>query len=320
MSSSPIPPSADQPLYTQEILYNIEAELVNDGQYITLQNSSGKTARSMNTNQGEDIGARYLRRGTRSIRNVVAFQDERDLRRLELQGKADMFFPVYNTSMAFSGPNHTEEETRDTFTRILQEFEESEEAAAIAELVKTHLRGRAVNKVIAFGLGRIGFLIPGSSQSFYEHAAARVIANAVGEVSPSTSIALVVQDPLYTDVCKSVLGEFDFDVIEGFGAKGFALIDEHTVVLAHHPSFPLREIIADLGRPALICMKAQESMAEWVVVPALPDLRADVDSVRSRRMLQEYQSVALKVSGKQRAFWDNTWYVRNHDADPEQVS
>ncbi|KAI3340221.1 hypothetical protein F4824DRAFT_415123 [Ustulina deusta] len=311
-----------QPLYTREILNDIEAELANDGDSIKLQNNSGNTVRSKNTNKGVGLGPRDLAPGCRRPANIVAFQDERDLGRLEARGKADLFFPVYNTTMIFNGPNQTEEETRQAFAQTLQEFESSEEGVAMASLVRTHLKGCTVNKVIAFGLGRIGFLRPGPPQTFYEHAAARVIARAVGEVSSSPNVAVAVQDPLYTDVCKKVLAEFEFDVVEGFGAKGFALVDENTVVLAHHPNFPFRQIIADLARPALICMRAQEPTAAAEPRAAapelllLPDMRADVDSARSRRMLaEEYRAVELPVSG-QRAFWENTWYIRNNSTIP----
>ncbi|KAI0974831.1 hypothetical protein F4678DRAFT_485841 [Xylaria arbuscula] len=282
MSSSSASQPVYQRLYTREIFTNIEAELANDGYLFELHNNSGNTAKSKNANRSAGLGAEGLPPGARRTGNIVSFQDERNLRGVQARRRPHLFFPAYNSSTIFEGPNKTEQETRETFARILKEFEESEEGVAIASLVKAQLKGVVVDKIIAFGLGRIGFLRPGPLQSFYEHAAAKVVANAVAEV----------------------LGEFGFDVIEGFGAKGFAIMDNKTVALAHHPSFPFRAIIADIARPALICMREESATAERSL------LRADLDTTNSRGMLKEYSGVSLQVSARQKAFWDNVWYVR----------
>ncbi|KAI0428751.1 hypothetical protein F5Y09DRAFT_357428 [Xylaria sp. FL1042] len=297
-----------QPLYTREILNNIEAELANDGVFITLQRSSGNSIGSFNMCRGGKVGASGLGPLKKRTGNIVAFHDERTFQKLKSEGRLEQYFPVVNVTTTFKGPNQTEEETRKMFEEFLFRFEASDEGIAIANLIKTELKGRAINKVIAFGMGCIGIVDQGPFQSYYEHAAALVVAKAAGEVSSCPNVTLLVQDPLYTDVCKKVLREFGFGVIEGFGAKGFALVDDSTIVLAHNPEFPVREIIADIARPALICMKKEEPANATGIVLPLPDDRADVDSVRSRKMLQEYRSVSLP--GAASAFWENTWYIR----------
>ncbi|KAI1354396.1 hypothetical protein F5Y01DRAFT_321499 [Xylaria sp. FL0043] len=319
MSSSTERWGFQQPLFTQEMLNDIEAELAKDGVFITLQRSSGEAIGNFNMCRGAGLGARGLAPGEERTGNVVAFYGERYLHDLKRRGTPGIFFPVYNASVVFHGPNRTEQETRETFARILSEFRASEEGIAIANLIKTELKGRAVDKVIAFGLGRIGFHRPGVLQSFYEHAAIKIIADAVEEVSSYPHISASVQDPLYTDVCRAVLEEFGLGVVPGFGAKGFAMIDDRTIVLVHHPNFPFREIVADIARPALICMKEREvADAARVFTKASPDIRADVESVRSRRMLLEYRETSLPDSIEQKAFWANTWYIRNNVADSEQ--
>ncbi|KAI0449172.1 hypothetical protein F5B21DRAFT_520590 [Xylaria acuta] len=312
MSSSTTPPAL-KPFYTRELLIEIEAALAGDEEFIELKNADGKTFRSKNPHRG--VGTGDLAPGSKQRRNIVAFQDERNLKRLEAQGKADQFFPVYNASTLFQGATRTEEETRATLAEVTRAFEASAEATAITDLIRTHLKGRAVNKVIAFGLGRIANVRPGPPQTFYEHAAAKVVWKAVQEVSSAPKVAVLVQEPLYTDVCKKVLRESGFEIIEGFGAKGFSLVGDDTVVLGHHPSFPLREIIADLARPALISMRAQEPADRPMQPQRLLDFRSDVDSVRSRKMMEEYRGISLSVP-RQKAFWENTWYVRNTDVNP----
>ncbi|KAI1281711.1 hypothetical protein F5Y07DRAFT_267162 [Xylaria sp. FL0933] len=312
--------SFQQPLFTREMLDDIETELAKDGAFITLQRSSGEAIGNFNMCRGAGLGARGLAPGEERTGNAVAFYGERYLHDLKRRGTPGVFFPVYNASVVFCGPNRTEHETRETFERVLAEFRESEEGVAMAKLIKTELKGRAVDKIIAFGLGRIGFHCPGVLQSFYEHAAIKVIADAAEEVSSCPHVSVCVQDPLYTDVCRTVLAEFGLSVVPGFGAKGFAMIDDRTIVLVHHPNFPFREIVADIARPALICMKEREvADAAGVFTKASPDdIRADVESVRSRRMLLEYRETSLPDSIEQKAFWANTWYIRNNVADSEQ--
>ncbi|KAI1115480.1 hypothetical protein F5Y14DRAFT_460607 [Nemania sp. NC0429] len=298
-----------KPLYTREILNHAEAALARDEEYIEVMNAEGRTQCVKNSERGS---SRDVPPGERGWRNIIAFRDERNLARLEAAGRAEDFFPLYPFNTMFHGPDRTEAETRATLRSVIEAFEASDEAAAITRLVTTNLRGCAVNKVIAFGLGRIGVERRGPpTQSFYEHAAARVLARAVEAVSSEPGV-LLVQDPLYTDVCCKVLEEFGFGVVQGFGAKGFALLDRKSVVLAHHPSFPFREIIADLARPALICMKPEEEVEAGTGKPSsrrFQDMRAEVDSERSRKMLEEYRGVRLPCA-TQRAFYGNIWYVR----------
>ncbi|KAJ2974237.1 hypothetical protein NUW58_g8724 [Xylaria curta] len=315
MSSSADPSSTCSsnlsPLFTREALTDIEAFLASDDENIELHTRGGRNVKSTNFCTG--LRNRKLAHGETGQRSIILFHDERNLQRLEAQDKASEFIPVYNGSVLYRGPNRTEEETREKFASVIREFEASDEAAAIAALVKTNLKGCTVNKVIVFGLGTIGYIRhKRHDHSFYEHAAARVVARAAQEVSSSQVEPILAQDPFYTTVCKKVLAEFSIETIDGFGAKGFCLIDDNTIVIGHHPSFPLREIIADMGRPALISMRAQGPVPTPKHLANLYNRRADVDSVRSRKMLEEYHGGSLP---KQKVFSDNIWYVRKTSAN-----
>ncbi|KAI0547403.1 hypothetical protein F4679DRAFT_597636 [Xylaria curta] len=317
MSSSTTPPPL-KPFFTRELLYDVEASLANDGEYIELKNNDGKIFQSQNQYRG--LGIADLAPGSKERRNIACFQDERNFKRLEAQGKTEQFVPVYNGSMVFHGATRSDQETRALFAEITQSFAASDEATAITSLIHAHLSGCTVNKVIALGLGKIGEVRPGPPQTFYEHAAALVVRRAVQDVSSAPTVSLLVQDPAYTNVCKQILRESDFDIIEGFGAKGFALIDNNTVVLAHHPAFPLREILADIARPALVSMKEQESLADQLMRPqGIPDYRWEVDSVRSRKMLEDYHAFSLPIP-MQMAFWDNIWFVRKIDKNQNKAT
>ncbi|KAI1821069.1 hypothetical protein F4861DRAFT_25648 [Xylaria intraflava] len=286
--SSPSNKSAMAPLFTREMFNKIEADLAKQERYIEIQTIGGKTIQRKTqfplTAPGDVIP------GVEQVRDTLYFNGERLFRRLEAQGLADSFVAVFNGPLLFSEPNYTVEETRQSLATVIQTFEASAEAKAINNLVKMHLCGSAVDKVVLFGAGFIGHAHQGLYDSLYEHAAALVVAKAARE---------------------TVLGEFGVEVVDGFGAKAFALVDDRSIVISHHSNYPFREIIADLARPALICMLAEEESED-----DSSGLLADVTSVRSRKMLEEYHVAPLEIL-EPKGFYDNTWYIRtqveNHE-------
>ncbi|KAI0395654.1 hypothetical protein F5Y17DRAFT_456725 [Xylariaceae sp. FL0594] len=239
---------------------------------------------------------------------------------------------------------------------LLKSEEEKEKGKGRGKVV-------VVDKVIFFGLGPLSHSQLYRSEGhhkmtpFREHAAAHVIHGAVCEaqqknhqhrreesssssgeevVGVESGVELLVQDPLYTDVCRAVLestptsnpksdlvseeGERrHFRVLDNFGAKGFTLIDETSVVVAHHPSFPFLEIVADMGRPAMICMRRRRR--DGRKEDFFYNFRADIDTARSDLMLEEYREVELAAAAnefeedeeqrerEERTFCDNVWDI-----------
>lgn len=70
--------------------------------------------------------------------------------------------------------------------------------------------------------------------------------NGLGEVR------LLAQDPDYTEKTEEMLRDSGFSIVGRFGAGGFAEIDDDTVVFSAFVEAPLKQIIADIARPALI--------------------------------------------------------------------
>jgi hypothetical protein len=69
-----------------------------------------------------------------------------------------------------------------------------------------------------------------------------------GERRPE--IQCFAQDPLYGPVDKQILHENGITVVDDPGA--FLEIDEGSVVISAFPDIPVRQIVADIARPALI--------------------------------------------------------------------
>ena len=118
------------------------------------------------------------------------------------------------------------------------------------------LGNKKVTKVICFGLGDMcrqppegwgDLLLVGMIQ----HSVALTIAEVCRDRG-SSDVQLLAQDPEYSEPAKELLQENGFTIVGQFGAAGFAEIDDKTVVFSAFVSAPLKQIIADIARPALI--------------------------------------------------------------------
>ncbi|KAI1175137.1 hypothetical protein F4777DRAFT_598746 [Nemania sp. FL0916] len=306
------PQHLHRPFYTPEMLRNIEESLL--------------AAKSVRLLRLLDIGGRakliqfpcptvpsHLAQGNTEQRATVTFYDETQFLLGPVFVPSSRFISLSAEYRQFRLPNQSEKRTRARLHDAVGLFKESSEAHEIKTFIRNAGAMRVrMNRVVAFGLGCISFVHPEAAEydavgrclaSLYQHAAAIVVAQAV---STTTPVPILVQDPAYTDVCKRVLRSFSLEVIDGFGAKGFSMINNRTIVLGHRPDFPLRSLIADLARPALICMKAERpSGVEELNV----DLGKDPDTPRSRAMLKGYRKVTLPLQEKS-VFWDNVWFVK----------
>ncbi|KAI1387889.1 uncharacterized protein F4822DRAFT_295253 [Hypoxylon trugodes] len=123
--------------------------------------------------------------------------------------------------------------------------------------------GRKVTKLICFGLGTMeprSQLDSRGSSSKYErdrfkyqrssmnqHALALTIAETLGKDVP-----VLAQDPTYTMESRDVLKNNGITTVRDHGAGRSAMVDDESAVLFCYPSCLVRQLMADLARPALI--------------------------------------------------------------------
>jgi roadblock/LC7 domain-containing protein len=84
--------------------------------------------------------------------------------------------------------------------------------------------------------------------STIQHSVALTMADMCG----ANNVQLLAQDPSYTEEAKEMLKARGFSIVGPFGAGGFAEIDNDSVVFSAFVEAPLKQIVADLARPALI--------------------------------------------------------------------
>lgn len=119
-----------------------------------------------------------------------------------------------------------------------------------------------VDKVNAFALCSMTFDSEPRWRSVYQHVfmlSLRKLLSPDGE-----ELKCYAQDPIYTDHDKEALEAYG--VVVPSDPRGFLEIDDRSVVLSIGPNVPVKEIVADIGRPAIIIWVAlgdHDPTARW---------------------------------------------------------
>ena len=107
-----------------------------------------------------------------------------------------------------------------------------------------------IDKVIGFGLGSMAL---GTDLNRVRHCVQHAILQSIRDLllqRGAKKVGCFVQDPMYQPDDKEILGNAGITVLDD--PRAFLEVDENTVVVAFNPSFPLRQIIADIARPAVL--------------------------------------------------------------------
>ena len=155
---------------------------------------------------------------------------------------------------------------------ILQQQKAKWDASAACRELLATLQGLAdagrlphVDKVVAFACHRPS-IVERAERVAAEHALVLSLRDFFARRSPATTVRCYAQDPMYEDVDREVLGELGMTVLDN--PRGFLEVDGSTVVFAQAPEVAVRQIVADIARPALmiwdkVCDIPREGMA-WV--------------------------------------------------------
>jgi hypothetical protein len=135
--------------------------------------------------------------------------------------------------------------------------------------------------VVCFGLGAFSAPDDGEGEkdgesdgtpvrrTMTQHAAALTMATEFGKRVGKGPLKVYTQDPAYTDSEKQVLRDVGIEVVGGSGALGFTYVDSDTLVFSISPNIPVRQIVADIARPAAMvwCTVQPEGVAspKWHV-------------------------------------------------------
>ncbi|GJN82110.1 hypothetical protein PLIIFM63780_005647 [Purpureocillium lilacinum] len=109
-----------------------------------------------------------------------------------------------------------------------------------------------IDKIVGFGLGNltVGSMPhedPWERTSGMQHALLVSLADLL-EKQAGRPVRRIVQEPIYLDTCKEALRARGVEIAEP--ETGFLLVDERTLVITVSCNVPVRQIVADLARPA----------------------------------------------------------------------
>ncbi|KAL2809994.1 hypothetical protein BJX63DRAFT_403231 [Aspergillus granulosus] len=182
-----------------------------------------------------------------------------------------------------------------------------EESAVWAQIKTTFLSARAptnITKIIGFACGTMSYPdeVPGSSyNSIFQHAFLVSIQHLLQDKSRSNEqIPCSVQDPAYADGDRAVLPAWGINVLDD--PQGFLEINDDTLVFSSAPDIPVKQIVVDVARPAVIIWDRVEDGASG---------GTDPDSPRVRQVMARfYQALEFPI---EEHFGDMVIYVRKWD-------
>ena len=141
---------------------------------------------------------------------------------------------------------------------------------------------KVITRIVCFGLGSLEGSPDHSSldvpadcdglprrSAMTQHAAALTMASVLGERLGTGPLSILAQDPAYSLVAKQLLMDVGIEVVGGHGSLAFTHVDEDTLVFSCNPNIPVKQVVADIARPAVMIWNrvapATEEKTEWVV-------------------------------------------------------
>ncbi|CAG7932860.1 unnamed protein product [Penicillium olsonii] len=215
---------------------------------------------------------------------------------------------TYLCSYIVDWSNQTARNFRELLAQPMQVFDEkqllwqnSKTCKLLAALVQDILGTNTVKKVLCFGLGDFCRSAPEwlkrQHGSWDEDSEVKNVMGSMIQHSMALTIAqlccgnkklpLLAQDPDYTEVAEEILTKKEFKIVGTHGAGGFAEIDEESIIISPFAAAPVKQIIADLARPALIISTGFE------VFNGNEKPLADAESPRTRQMWVGYDAYSL---------------------------
>lgn len=110
-----------------------------------------------------------------------------------------------------------------------------------------------VTKVVGLACGTIapGDKDPLAHRSSFQHALILTMQDILDKQAKKPGqIKCFAQDPIYTDIDKSVLEGSGITILDDPGA--FLEVDDSTVVISSAPDVPVKHIISDIAQPAMM--------------------------------------------------------------------
>lgn len=141
------------------------------------------------------------------------------------------------------------------FKESIKSWEQSETCQRLTTTLRDADLPCEITTVVGFACGDISFSdvpLDRAQRSASQHALLLTLRNVLQEKNKTNKgkILCYAQDPIYNTVDKTVLGHFGINVVDD--PEGFLQVDDGSVVFSCAPNIPVKQVIADLARPAIL--------------------------------------------------------------------
>jgi hypothetical protein len=127
-------------------------------------------------------------------------------------------------------------------------WEESESCQRFKSILSSEVNSHDINKIVGLACGSLA--LPNNECAANQTALLVTVRKWLKERNQNDDIFCYMQDPMNTSVDREILADIGFEMIDD--PRGWLEIDERSVVLSVFPNVPVKEIIADTARPAIV--------------------------------------------------------------------
>ncbi|KAJ5729664.1 uncharacterized protein N7483_004172 [Penicillium malachiteum] len=174
-----------------------------------------------------------------------------------------------------TAPIGEREDVAHDFQEKSEAWEKSETCENFKSILRSVVSNHEIDNIIGFACGSIA--LEANEQCAVQTALLLTVRNWLKERDQDKRIPCYLQDPMNTDVDREVLADWDVEILDD--PRGWLKVDERSVVLSVAPNVPVKEIIADIARPAI---------AIWFKVPDKDEYSTDPSTSRVRTMMADY--------------------------------
>ncbi|KAL2293711.1 hypothetical protein FJTKL_05535 [Diaporthe vaccinii] len=176
------------------------------------------------------------------------------------------------------------EEVRKAFELSLRTWQASEDCRRVEATLRTIRLSGSVSRIVALGNGTIS--VDDTQRSASQHALILTIRDGLQNLQAGSGVRIqcFAQDPMYTEIDKTILQQVGITVLED--PQALLEVSDESVVLSFGPNIPVRQLVTDLARPVIfICDKVrgeQELLDDWAKRFDPPRTWANVEELEAR--------------------------------------
>lgn len=134
------------------------------------------------------------------------------------------------------------------FREASELWEKSEEGQNFKTLLRSSASEHGIKNIVGLSCGSL--CLPNNKNVTEQTAILLAVKNWLEETSEEQDISCFIQDPMNTPLDKEVLSDIGFEMVDD--PRGWLEINERSVVLSVGSNVPVKSIVADTARPAIV--------------------------------------------------------------------